>query len=388
MRRPLTPTARTLLVTNNLRPDIGGIEQFNHQVLSRLPDAAAFARLHPEAMDSDRDAAYPVVRGPHRYLFPVPAVARALDQAIEATDANVLLFATPWPLVSLGLATGLPTAVVCHGNELVIPARLPIARQLLGHQLRQADLLYAVSSHTAAYVQDLVGEDGPPVRLLRNGVDVDTFNPQIDRRLVRNRYGLGDDPVVVCVGRLVPRKGQDTLVDAWPRVRRAIPNARLLLVGDGPLHDDLTQRAADLPLGAVTLTGRVSWDELAAHHAAADVFAHPNRTRLAGLDAEGFGVIFLEAQAVGRPVIAGRSGGSPEALLPGETGVLVDGDDVDDVADAIIGLLSDPARATRMGLAGRRFVEEQHDWDRIVTDLHDQLGRLVAEPVLAGDQSG
>jgi phosphatidyl-myo-inositol dimannoside synthase len=384
----VTTTARTLLVTNNLRPDIGGIEQFTHQVLSRLPDAAVFARAHPEATNVDRDAPYPVVRGPHRYLLPVPAVAQALEQAIEATDANVLLFATPWPLVSLGLATGLPTAVVCHGNELVIPARLPVARQMLAHQLRQADLLYAVSDHTAGYVEDLVGDDGPPVRLLRNGVDVDAFHPRADARLVRDRHGFGNDPVVVCVGRLVARKGQDTLVEAWPRVRRAIPNARLLLVGDGPLYDDLAEQAADMPPGAVALTGRVPWEELAAHHAAADVFAHPNRTRLAGLDAEGFGVIFLEAQAVGRPVIAGDSGGSPEALIPGETGMLVDGDEPDQVADAIIDLLSDRARAARMGRAGRQFVEEQHDWDRIVANLHGQLSRLVPGPVLAGDQSG
>jgi phosphatidyl-myo-inositol dimannoside synthase len=384
----VTTTARTLLVTNNLRPDIGGIEQFTHQVLSRLPDAAAFARAHPDAANVDRDAPYPVVRGPHRYLLPVPAVAQALEQAIEATDANILLFATPWPLVSLGLATGLPTAVVCHGNELVIPARLPVARQVLAHQLRQADLLYAVSDHTAGYVEDLVGDDGPPVRLLRNGVDVDAFHPRADARLVRDRHGFGNDPVVVCVGRLVARKGQDTLVEAWPRVRRAIPNARLLLVGDGPLYDDLADQAADMPPGAVTLTGRVPWEELAAHHAAADVFAHPNRTRLAGLDAEGFGVIFLEAQAVGRPVIAGDSGGSPEALIPGETGMLVDGDEPDQVADAIIDLLSDRARAARMGRAGRQFVEEQHDWDRIVANLHGQLSRLVPGPVLAGDQSG
>ena len=119
------------------------------------------------------------------------------------------------------------------------------------------------------------------------------------------------------------------------------------------------------------------WDELAAHHAAGDVFAHPNRTRLGGLDAEGFGVIFLEAQAVGRPVVAGDSGGSPEALRPGETGLLVDGDDLDAVADAVVSLLQDPDRAEAMGRAGRTFVEQHHDWDRIVEDLHADLGALV-----------
>lgn len=370
--------ARTLVVTNDLMPQVGGIQQFNHQVLSRLPDAAVLAPTHPRAREHDDTAGYPVIRGPHRYLFPVPAVERALRDAVAATGATVLLFATPWPLVSLGRRLGLPTAVVSHGNELVTPARIPGSRQLLARDLRRADLLYAVSDHTAGHLRALVGRSGPPIRLLRNGVDVHTFSPDVDGSVVRDRHGLGDDPVVVCVGRLVRRKGQDTLVAAWRQVLEAVPHARLLIVGDGPLRDELADAAARLPAGAVTLTGRVPWDELPAHHAAGDVFAHPNRTRLAGMDAEGFGVIFLEAQAVGRPVVAGESGGSPEALLPGETGLLVDGGDTDAVADAVVSLLRDPERARAMGRRGRAFVEEHHDWDRIVADLHEQLGRLAA----------
>lgn len=373
----MTPP-RTLLVTNDLMPQVGGIQAFNHQVLSRLPDAAVFAADHPRASEHDDGAAYPVVRGPHRYLFPVPAVEAALRRAVAATGADVLLFATPWPVVSLGARLGLPSAVVAHGNELVTPARLPGARHLLRRDLRRADLLYAVSEYTAGHLRGLVRADGPPIRRLRNGVDVHAFHPDVDGTPVRRRHGFGDAPVVVCVGRLVRRKGQDALVEAWPRVRDAVPDARLLLVGDGPLRDELARAAARQPPGAVTLAGRVPWDELAAHHAAADVFAHPNRTRLAGLDAEGFGVIFLEAQAVGRPVVAGDSGGAPEALRPGETGLLVDGADRDAVADAIVALLLDRDRARAMGRAGRAFVVAHHDWDRIVANLHDDLGALAA----------
>lgn len=369
---------RTLLVTNDLMPQVGGIQVFNHQILSRLPDATVFAAAHPRAHEHDDTAPYQVWRGPHRYLFPVSAVADALRTAVAATGANVLLFATPWPVVSLGPRLGLPSAVVSHGNELVTPARLPVARSLLRRDLRRADLLYAVSDHTARHLRRLVRRDGPPIRLLRNGVDVGVFSPDVDGTPIRERHGFGSDPVVVCVGRLVRRKGQDVLVEAWPRVRRAVPDARLLIVGDGPLREELAGAAAAQPPGAVTLAGRVPWEELPAHHAAADVFAHPNRTRLAGLDAEGFGVIFLEAQAVGRPVVAGDSGGSPEALRAGQTGTVVDGDDVGAVADAIVELLQDPARARAMGRAGRSFVEADHDWDRIVADLHDDLAALAA----------
>ncbi len=377
--------ARPLLVTNDLMPQVGGIQAFNHQLLSRLPDATVFAAAHPRSHEHDDTAPYQVIRGPHRYLFPVPPVARDLRAAVEATGANVLLFATPWPLVSLGPRLDMPSAVVSHGNELVTPARLPLARTLLRRDLRGADLLYAVSEHTARHLRRLLGASGPPIRLLRNGVDLHTFRPDVEGGPIRHRHGFGDDPVVVCVGRLVRRKGQDTLVAAWPRVRARVPNARLLIVGGGPLHDDLARAAAAQPAGAVTLAGRVPWDELAAHHAAADVFAHPNRTRLAGLDAEGFGVIFLEAQAVGRPVIAGDSGGSPEALIPGETGLVVDGGDTDAVADAVVELLDDRERAAAMGRRGRAFVEQYHDWDRIAADLHDDLSALASGRLLGPD---
>lgn len=372
-RLGLVTGARTLLVTNDLMPQVGGIQVFNHEILRRCPDAAVFAAAHPRAHEHDDTAPYRVIRGPHRYLFPVPAVHRALAEAVEATGAEVLLFATPWPLVSLGRRLGMPTAAVSHGNELVTPARLPVTRQALRRDLRGAGLLYAVSDHTARHLRRLVGDDGPPIRQLRNGVDLTTFSPAVDGSAIRARHGFGDDPVVVCVGRLVPRKGQDVLVRIWPRVRAALPDAHLLIVGAGPLHDDLAKEAASQPPGAVVLAGRVPWEELAAHHAAGDVFAHPNRTRLGGLDAEGFGVIFLEAQACGRPVVAGDSGGSPEALVPGESGLLVDGRDDRAVADAIVSLLQDPARADAMGRAGRRFVEQHHDWDRIVAGLHDDL---------------
>lgn len=381
----LVTNPRPLLVTNDLMPQVGGIQAFNHQVLSRLPDAAVFAAAHPRAAEHDDTAPYRVIRGPHRYLFPVPPVTRALRGAIESTGANVLLVATPWPLVSLGPRLGMPTAVVSHGNELVTPARFPVTRGLLRRDLGRADLLYAVSEHTARHLHRLVGADGPPIRLLRNGVDLRTFHPDVDGTPIRRRHGFGDDPVVVCVGRLVRRKGQDALVAAWPRVRARVPNARLLIVGGGPLRDELAEAAAAQPAGAVTLAGRVPWDELPAHHAAADVFAHPNRTRLAGLDAEGFGVIFLEAQAVARPVIAGDSGGSPEALVPGETGLVVDGDDTDAIADAVVELLRDRDRAAAMGRRGREFVERHHDWDRIAADLHDDLAALASGRVPGRD---
>lgn len=368
----------TLLVSNDFLPQVGGIQTYTDNILRRLPGAAAFVAANPAAATHDDTAPYPVIRGPRRYLFPTPSVERALRKAVEEVGADVLLFATPWPLVGLGKRLGMPTAVCTHGAELIMPAKVAIGRAALGHALKQADLLYTVSAHTGHWVRRTVGNDGPPIRYLRPGVPLDIFTPAADGAMIRDRHDLGDDPVVVCVGRLVRRKGQDVLVRAWPQVRAAVPNARLVLVGPGPLEDDLRKAAARQPDGAVTVAGRVAWEDLPRYHVAADVFAHPNRTRLGGLESEGFGVIFLEAAACGTATIAGNSGGAPEAIIPGETGVLVDGTDDGAVATAVIELLTDPARARAMGQRGRTFVEEHFDWRQIVDRLEDDLVGLVA----------
>jgi phosphatidylinositol alpha-1,6-mannosyltransferase len=183
---------------------------------------------------------------------------------------------------------------------------------------------------------------------------------------VRRRHGLDDGPVGVCVSRLVARKGQDVLLAGWPRVLARHPGARLLLVGGGPSEASLRRAVARLGLErSVVLTGAVAADQLPAYYAAGDVFAMPCRTRRAGLDVEGLGMVFLEAAACGRPVVAGTSGGAPEAVQDGVTGHVVDPRSPEVVADAINGLLADPARAAAMGKAGRAWVERRWSWTQI-----------------------
>lgn len=373
-----TAPPRILVVSNDFLPQVGGIQQYTHNLLSRMTHGAAFVAAHPEAASHDDTAPYPVTRGRDRYLLPRPRTRRDLAAAVREHRADVVLLATPWPLVGLAASLDVPVAVCNHGAEVIMPARVPGARQALGAELRRADLLFAVSDNTAKWVRHTVGQSGPAIRYLHTGVPLDTFTPDADGAAIRARHDLGNDPVVVCVGRLVPRKGQDVLVRVWPRVREAVPDARLLLVGTGPLEDDLRAAADAQPAGAVIVAGRVPWDELPAHHAAADVFAHPNRDRWFGIETEGFGVIFLEAQACGRPVVAGNAGGAPEALIPGVTGLLCEADQDDDVVRALVTLLRDPALAKRMGNAGRTFVEDHFDWSHIVAGLEDDLADLVA----------
>ena len=215
---------------------------------------------------------------------------------------------------------------------------------------------------------------GARLERLPSGVDTALFRPGCGGAQVRARLGLADRPVVVCVSRLVPRKGQDVLVRALPEVRRRVPDAALLLVGGGPDAPRLQRLAAETGVAEhVVLTGSVPWEELPAHYDAGDVFAMPCRTRRGGLEVEGLGIVFLEASATGMPVVAGRSGGSPDAVLDGRTGTVVDGTSVPQVAAAVAGYLADPVRARAVGEAGRAWVEREWRWDVLAARLRELL---------------
>jgi phosphatidyl-myo-inositol dimannoside synthase len=369
-------TARPLLVTNDFLPDVGGIQQYVSQIAARLPGVGVFAPANDAA--DDGSLPYPVWRGPQRYLWPTSQVRRAVRAAARAHGATVAAFMAPAPLTPLGPALGLPWVVCTHGAELVLPARIPGVRRRFARVLRRADRLYAVSRYTADVLRELVGAHGPTVALLRNGVDLDSFRPDVDATAIRDRHHLGSAPTVVAIGRLVPRKGQDVLIAALPRIRAAVPDTRLLLVGTGRDRQRLGRLARRHHAEGVVFAGRVPWEELPAYHRAGTVFAHPNRSRWGGLEQEGFGVVFLEAQACGVPVVAGRSGGSPEALVDGQTGVLVDGRDRTAVAEALIGLLTDAGRRRTMGANGRDWVERSWSWDAIVDGFARELSDLSA----------
>ena len=193
---------------------------------------------------------------------------------------------------------------------------------------------------------------------LAPGVDVTFFRPGAGGAAVRERLGLTSRPVVVCVSRMVPRKGQDTLIRAWPEIKAQVSDAALLLVGDGPYAPRLRRLAQRLGVSDdVVFAGPVPWPELPGYYDAANVFAMPCRTRRAGLDVEGLGIVYLEASAAGLPVIAGDSGGAPDAILDGETGYVVN--DVPGVAARITELLCDPAKARVMGEKGLAWVDRE-----------------------------
>jgi phosphatidylinositol alpha-1,6-mannosyltransferase len=210
----------------------------------------------------------------------------------------------------------------------------------------------------------LTGKANAAMVKIAPGIDTDHFAPQSDAAQLRQSLGLADKKVIVSVGRLVHRKGQDTLIESFPEIVREIPNAHLLFIGEGPYEKYLKKRVKALNLAdRVTFIGRVQYVQLPKYICVGDVFAMPSRSRLAGLEVEGLGIVYLEASACGLPVIGGNSGGAPDALLEGVTGFAVDGTSAQDVADAAIKILRDPQLAKSMGTAGREWIIRHWRWE-------------------------
>lgn len=373
---------RTLLITNDFPPRVGGIQSYVHELARRLPpdSLVVLASDHPGASSFDAAQDFPVVRYPTSMLLPTPGVAGRAEQLIDRHRLDAVWYgaAAPLGLLTTRLRrTGRIRRVVAstHGHE-VGWSMLPVARQMLRRIGTTADVITYVSSYARRRISSALGPLAA-LEALPPGVDVEMFRPDPTiRSAVRTRYGLEDRLVITCVSRLVPRKGQDRLIDALPLILRAHPTAHLLLVGDGPYRDRLLRRASASPhRDAITFTGPVGHDDLPGHYLAGDVFAMPCRTRGGGLDVEGFGIVFLEASAAGLPVVAGTSGGAPETVIPGRTGTVVDGTDIAGVAAAIIDLFDDPGRRDRYGAEGRRRVVHSHTWDAAAARLEDLLSR-------------
>jgi len=379
-------TGRTLIVTNDFPPRTGGIESFVLAMASRLPGDQVVVHTARQPGDAAFDATlpFPVIRDLSRLMVPTPQITRRSVAIARDMGCESVWFGAAAPLALMAGHVRSTTQVrrtvaTSHGHE-VWWARTPGPRAALRRIGETNDVL----TYLGSFTRERIGRALTPAARARMvqltpGVDDQTFHPGVDGGPVRDAHGLGDRPVVVCVSRLVPRKGQDMLIRALPAVHRAVPDAALLLVGDGPHRGALERLTDDLGLrDAVVFTGARPWAELPPYFAAGDVFAMPTRTRKAGFEVEGLGIVYLEASATGLPVIAGDSGGAPDAVQDGTTGYVVDGRSASEIAGQVSALLLDKPLATAMGAAGRRWVEQEWRWD----DLARRLQRLLAgEPV-------
>ncbi|MEU6488743.1 glycosyltransferase family 4 protein [Streptomyces sp. NPDC046887] len=378
---------KTLIVTNDFPPRPGGIQAFLHNMALRLdPErtivyASTWKRGREGAEATARfDAEQPfrVVRDRTTMLLPTPRVTARATALLREHGCESVWFGAAAPLglmaPALRKAGARRLTATTHGHEAGW-AQLPAARQLLGRIGESTDTITYLGEYTRSRIaRALSPEAAARMVQLPPGVDEKTFHPDSGGAAVRARLGLSDRPVVVCVSRLVPRKGQDTLIEAMPAILAAHPDAVLLIVGGGPYEKELRRLAAGTGVAdAVRFTGAVPWSQLPAHYGAGDVFAMPCRTRRGGLDVEGLGIVYLEASATGLPVVAGDSGGAPDAVLDGETGWVVRGGSPGQAAERISALLGDADLRRRMGAAGRAWVERKWRWDLLAERLKELL---------------
>lgn len=376
---------RVLVVSNDLPPRIGGIQYYVDQLCRGMVAAGDEVTLYGSSYEGDEawdaEAPFRVVRERTSVLLPTPRVRRRVHELIRTHRPDVVLFGAAFPLALMGPAitrkTGVPYVTFSHGLE-VSAARTPGGKLLLRHIGSKAAAITPLSHWCAGILEPAFGT-GPIYELMPPAIDHGAYNTDVSGAEVREKLGLGDDPVIVCVSRVVKRKGQDTLVDILPELRKRVPGVRLVIVGDGSFMPKLRQLVAESGVAdAVTITGKVSDADLPGHFAAADVFAMPCRERKGGLEVEAFGIVFIQAEAVGVPVIAGNIGGVPDSLIDGETGHLVDSSDPRSVLDGLVDLFSDDERRRKMGAAGAEFVANGYTWDLRTAELRSLLERAIA----------
>ncbi|MEY4454545.1 MAG: hypothetical protein RIQ45_68 [Actinomycetota bacterium] len=357
----------TLFVTNDFGPRAGGIETFIHGLVERLPQESVIVYTSQQGDTTAYDAKWladfgvKVIRDKSKMLLPTPRVIMAVRSVIKVEQPKALVFGAAAPLALMGKFLNVPRKIaITHGHE-VWWAKVPpfnLLMRLIGNSV---DHLTYLGEYTKSQISKPLSKRAKSAMIqIAPGIDTQIFKP-VDASNLRLDLGLAEKEVIVSVGRLVPRKGQDELVKALPQVLRSHPNAHLLFVGTGSYKKVLDNLIADRSLQKhVTFTGRVQYEDLTKYICVGDIFAMPSRSRLGGLEVEGLGIVYLEASACGLPVLAGDSGGAPDAVAPGLTGLVVNGRDTNEIAAGLIKLLETDRKA--MGQAGRKWAVAQWDW--------------------------
>ena len=362
-----------LFVTNDFGPRAGGIETFIIGLIQRRPfgQTIVYTSFQENSAQFDADwlANYGVrvIRDRSKILLPTPRVALHLRGIIKKEGITTAAFGAAAPLgllsASMKRAGVVRTVALTHGHEVwwakVFPFDLLLRRigstvdvlTYLGEFTRKA-----ISKALSARAQSAMVKIAP-------GIDVEHFIPT-DASSLRASLGLADKKVIVSVGRLVHRKGQDHLIEAMPEILKNVPRAHLLLVGEGPYREYLQNLVHQLKLeSSVTFIGRIQYQDLPMYICVGDIFAMPSRSRLMGLEVEGLGIVYLEASSCGLPVLAGDSGGAPDAVIQNETGLVVSGTDNKEIASAAVALLTNLEASQKMGTVGRQWIVDNWRWE-------------------------
>jgi phosphatidylinositol alpha-1,6-mannosyltransferase len=362
-----------LCITNDFGPRAGGIESFVIGLIERMPFGSVIVYTSQQGDTTAYDAQWlekygvEVIRDKSKILLPTLRVGRAVRELARTREITKVFFgaAAPLGLLSHGLRrAGVERMVaLTHGHEVWWAKLWPFSAAIkrIGNGI---DSLTYLGSFTRSAISRALSEKSKASMVrIAPGIDTAHFSPAADADVLKSELDLADKRVIVSVGRLVHRKGQDTLVESLPAILEEFPDAHLLFVGVGPHLEYIHKRAIQLGvLGSVSFVGRVQYSELPRFICVGEIFAMPSRSRLAGLEVEGLGIVYLEASACELPIVGGLSGGAPDALIEGETGLAVDGTNPNAVADAVKELLRNPERAQAMGKRGRQWIVDEWEW--------------------------
>ena len=369
----LVVSSPVLFVTNDFGPRAGGIETFVIGLIERRPYGETIVYTSAQTGSEEYDKAWEsdfgvtVIRDRAKILLPTPRVARNLARIIKESNIQIAAFGAAAPLgllsASMKKAGVRKTVALTHGHEVWWAKVFPFNCALRKIGTSVDSLTYLGEFTKQAISQSLTKASAQKMVKIAPGIDVEHFSPQ-DSSQLRRELKLEEKRVIVSVGRLVHRKGQDHLIQAMPEILKSVPSAHILMVGQGPYLSHLKKLVQELNLlDHVSFIGRIQYAQLPQYICAGDIFAMPSRSRFFGLEVEGLGIVYLEASACGLPVIAGSSGGAPDAVLEGVTGVVVDGVDNQDIAAAAIKMLNDLDGSKAMGLAGRDWIIKNWGWE-------------------------
>lgn len=368
---PVESKRPIILVTNDLGPHAGGIETFLLGLIDELDGSQIVIYTSSESGSEEFDKKLEartnvrVIRDKSKMLLPTPRVIKEIKNVIRSYGSEIAWFGAAAPLAAMApnlRATGIKRVVaISHGHE-VWWAKIPPFSFVMRRIGNSCDVVTYLGAFTRDAMKRALGKRVELIHIAP-GISIDNFQPGDKPQDLIEKYGLTGSPTIVCVGRLVLRKGQDKLIKALPIIKNEIPNVKLVIVGKGKLENKLKRLAKRLNvLENVVFVGRVDYKELPKYFRLGDIFAMPSRSRLLGLEVEGLGIVYLEASASGIPVVGGISGGAPDAVLVGETGYVADGRDASDIAKHIIYLLKDLNHAKELGANGRKWAETNWSW--------------------------
>lgn len=364
--------ASILLVTNDFGPRAGGIETFVIGLLERVPRGEVLVYTSTQENSENFDQLWrekyevQIIRDRAKILLPTPRVVRNLRKVIRQRNLETIWFGAAAPLGFsarwLRKAGATHIVALTHGHEVWWSKIWPFS-WAMKEIARSVDIATYLGEFTRSAIAPRFSDPRKLIKIAP-GIDTEHFKPRNVENL-RKSLGLDNRPTIVCVGRLVHRKGQDRLVEAMPAILKRFPDAALVFVGEGPHRAHLEKLVKVKKVEKfVQFIGRIQYINLPEYIAIGDVFAMPSRSRFFGLEVEGLGIVYLEASACGLPVIGGDSGGAPDAVKHGETGFVVDGNDVEAITHRIIQLLADKKLRDEMGSAGRQWAIQEWSWER------------------------